>query len=492
MRLSVKILVSCIMMITLIFSVSVFSLADSEVSLVINGKKASCDVPPVIVNGRTMVPVRVLFEYYNADVSWDDNLRQAVIKSGSTVMIFNIDSRLMYLNGEAHILDAAPFIKEGRTLVPVRFISEKLNYIVNWNEASRTVSVTKPDEVSSSVTSPKPTEGEAKPPEDNSSDDNNKISVNSIQAKNTGDTYEVLVSLSEKISPKIMKLEDPYRLVFDFYGTKQALKDGNISSDNEYIIETRWAAHDEYTRLVIETAEKADYDISYVSNKNCKISIELPDNTAESKPKPVIPDGKPLVILDAGHGGYDPGAVGRDEDDNIILKEKEVCLDIAKRVQKLLEASGVSVVMTRDKDIALGDTEAEDLTKRAEIANNTDASLFISIHNNAFTSSEPNGTCILYAGLATNTDYGITGKELARNIQDYMLAYTGLYDRGIIERPGIAVLRKTKMPAVLIECAFISNPDDQKVLASNDGREKMTKAIYDGIIKSLKKMGRLD
>ncbi len=490
MRLSIKILTSCIILVALIFSVSVFSLADSDISLVINGKKANCDVPPEIVNGRTMVPVRVLFEYYNADVSWNEILRQAVIKSGDTVMIFNIDSRLMYLNGEAHTLDAAPFIKEGRTLVPVRFISEKLNYSVDWNDSTRTVSVKKTNEYTSSVTSPekedKPSE-EAPAPETLSNE-----TVSGIQAKNTGDAYEVLVTLSAKIEPKVMTLKDPHRLILDFYGTKQTIKDGNIASDNEYIAQTRWAAHDDYTRVVIETAEKADYAISYISGKNCKISITLPADTEEdTKPAPTVPKGAPLVILDAGHGGYDPGAVGRDEDDNIILKEKEVCLDIAKRVQKLLEESGVSVIMTRSTDTALGDDEAEDLNKRAEIANSTDASLFVSIHNNAFTTSDPHGTCILYAGLGTNTDYGITGKELAQNIQDYMLEYTGLFDRGIIERPGIAVLRKTKMPAVLIECAFISNPDDQKILASNDGRAKMSRAIYDGIIKSLKKMGAL-
>lgn len=482
MRPTMKILTFCIIMIAFVFSSCILCLADTEVSLVINGERADCDVPPEIVNGRTMVPVRVLFEYYNADVSWNEVLRQAVIKSGSTIMIFNIDSRLMYLNGEPHTLDAAPFIKEGRTLVPVRFISEKLNYKVGWNESTRTVTVEKPDDEDSSVTNPAP---DTNPPKDNEP----KTKLKDIQVKNTGSVYEVLVSLSAKIEPKVMTLKEPHRLILDFHDISQAIADGDIESDNEHIIETRWAVHDDYTRVVIETSEKADYSISYISGTNCKISIKLPEEDTEQRP--ALPSGAPIVIIDAGHGGHDPGALGKDDNDEIILMEKEVCLDIAKRVRDKLEASGVSVIMTRSTDIALGETEAEDLNRRAEIANNTDASLFVSIHNNSFTSGDPHGTCTLYAGLGTNTDYGITGKELAQNIHDYILEYTGLYDRGIIERPGLAVLRKTKMPAVLIECAFISNADDQKVLASKDGREKLSRAIYDGIIKSLKKMGRL-
>jgi len=112
-------------------------------------------------------------------------------------------------------------------------------------------------------------------------------------------------------------------------------------------------------------------------------------------------------------------------------------------------------------------------------------------HNNAFTNDKANGTCVLYAGLGANDDYGITGKELAQNIQDLMLKATGLYDRGIVESPGIAVLRKTKMPAALVECAFITNPDDRKLLESKSKRLDMSEAIAQGIINSLKQMGRL-
>ena len=199
--------------------------------------------------------------------------------------------------------------------------------------------------------------------------------------------------------------------------------------------------------------------------------------------------GTPVVVIDAGHGGRDPGAVGRDENGNIVLQEKDVCLNIAVKVQNLLQAQGVSVIMTRSTDIALGDTQQDDLSKRAEIANNSPACLFVSIHNNAFTNDAANGTCVLYAGLESVGDYGISGKELAQNLQNELINALGLYNRGIVESPGIAVLRKTVMPAALVECAFITNPSDRQVLATR--QDDMAIAISNAIVKSLVKMGRL-
>ena len=162
------------------------SFASQEISLVINDKKVQCEVPPIIVSDRTLVPVRVLFEYYDAKVSWNESLRQVMVISGTTVMIFNIDSKIMYLNGAVHTLDAAPIIVNDRTLVPVRFISAKLGYVVKWDEKSRTVSVTKPKETSSSVSMTKPTEKE----EDNS--DKNLVKLSSIRVNEKTD-YERIV-----------------------------------------------------------------------------------------------------------------------------------------------------------------------------------------------------------------------------------------------------------------------------------------------------------
>ena len=488
----------------IVYSFFVRSFASDEISLVINNKKVQCEVPPIISNDRTLVPVRVLFEYYDAKVSWNESLRQVMVISGTTVMIFNIDSKIMYLNGAVHTLDAAPIIVNDRTLVPVRFISEKLGYVVKWDGNSRTVSVTKPKETSSSVSITKPTEKEE--------DDKNLIKLSSIGVNDKIGYCEITLNLSEKLSPKVMTLKEPYRLIFDFYGTKCTLADGNEKLEGNIFTEVRWASHEEFTRIVVETKKECSYKISYVSGKNCKITVSSASVTPNKEPnkdtgkkdeeenssssaekeKPVIVySGTPVVVIDPGHGGYDPGAVGKDEEGNDILFEKDVCLDISTRVKNILSQNGVNVIMTRTTDVAFGEDELNDLLARCDIANNSGACLFVSIHNNAFTNNKANGVCVLYSGLESASDYGITGKKLAQNIQDALVDATGLYDRGIVESPGIVVLKKTVMPATLVECAFITCPTDRAHLESSTGKQKMANAIANAMLSSLKQMGAL-
>lgn len=502
-----KIFVLFLITLCVIFSFCASSFAADEISLVINNKKVECEVPPVISNDRTLVPVRVLFEHYNAKVSWNGELRQVMVISGTTVMIFNIDSKIVYLNGAAYTLDAPPVIINDRTLVPVRFISEKLGYIVGWDSATRTVSVSKPKETTSSVTITKPSLKE---------EDKNKIMLSSIKVNEKSDYSEITVTLSKKLAPKVMTLTEPHRLIFDFYGAKCLIDDGNQQFKSDIFTETRWASHDEFTRIVVETKEECTYKISYVSGKNCKITVSSKDSTKKDeektpvidssgktneenspssaeKEKPVIVySGIPVVVIDPGHGGYDPGAVGKDDAGNDILFEKDVCLDISTRVNSILSQNGVNVIMTRTTDVAFGEDELNDLLARCDIANNSEACLFVSIHNNAFTNNKANGVCVLYSGLESSSDYGITGKEFAQNIQNELVDATGLYDRGIVESPGIVVLKKTLMPAALVECAFITCPTDRAHLESNSGKQKIAQAISDGILSSLKQMGALN
>lgn len=502
-----KIFFSVLILLCIFACLCVTSFASDDISLVINSEKVKCEVPPVISNDRTLVPVRVLFEYYDAKVSWNESLRQVMVISGTTVMIFNIDSKIMYLNGAVHNLDAAPVIVNDRTLVPLRFISEKLGYLVGWDAKTRTVSVTKPKEHSSSVSITKPST------EEKETDD---IKLSAINVNEKTSSLDITVVLSKKLTPKVMTLKEPHRLIFDFYGTKATIADSNEKSDSKIFTETRWASHEDYTRIVVETKEECEYKISYISNKNCKITVakvgtnknnenekpkddnsenknneENTSSSGETKRPVIVYSGTPMVVIDPGHGGYDPGAIGKDEEGNDILFEKELCLDISTKVKNILSTNGVDVIMTRTTDVAFGESEIDDLLARCDIANNSGACLFVSIHNNAFTNNKANGTCVLYSGLESASDYGITNKKIAQNIQDAMVDATSLYDRGIVESPGIVVLKKTVMPAVLVECAFITCPDDQKLLGQDSGRSKMAQAIARGIITSLKEMGAL-
>jgi len=199
-----------------------------------------------------------------------------------------------------------------------------------------------------------------------------------------------------------------------------------------------------------------------------------------------VSDNRALVVIDAGHGGYDSGAIGYDEDGEPVVYESKANLAIALAVQKYLEDANVSVIMTRTKDVAMGSTEMDDLLARSEIANNSGATFFVSIHNNSFTSETASGTDILYADTENKIYDGITSKELAENIIEPLVKATGLSDRGIKDSPMMVVLRTTTMPSVLIETAFVSNPEDRKVLLDQDSIDDIGYAIAQGIVKSLK------
>ena len=143
----------------------------------------------------------------------------------------------------------------------------------------------------------------------------------------------------------------------------------------------------------------------------------------------------------------------------------------------------MNVKYTRNTDQFL---ELKEIT---DIANNYDADLFVSVHINAMENSpDVSGMMVLYNGDALGDKYGINSKEVAVNIDKQIAAAVNIKDRGIVSRPGLWVLRKTNMPAVLIECAFISNANDRAIMTDESALNAYARSIADGIKQSLETM----
>ena len=174
------------------------------------------------------------------------------------------------------------------------------------------------------------------------------------------------------------------------------------------------------------------------------------------------------VIIDAGHGGQEPGAVyeGR--------QEKEDALQLAFDVGNALERRGISVSYTRVSDVY--DSPYE----KAAMANASDADIFLSIHRNAMPVP---GTASGVENLVYE-DSGTAG-ALGRNIGE-ALAEAGWTDLGVKERPGLVVLRNTKIPAVLVEVGFINNEKDNEFLDAN--MAATADAIADGVLKTFREL----
>jgi len=176
------------------------------------------------------------------------------------------------------------------------------------------------------------------------------------------------------------------------------------------------------------------------------------------------------VCLDAGHGQHDPGAIGPNG-----LKEKDVVLAVALKLGEKLKGSNIEIIYTRtDDNPGFPKDIQQNLAKRVAIANTSKADCFVSIHCNSATNKEANGTEIYVVKLGYNAE------KLARAIQSEIIRVTELKDRGI-KTANFYVIKYTQMPAVLAEIAFISNPYEEKLLASSDFQDKVAEAIARGI-----------
>jgi N-acetylmuramoyl-L-alanine amidase len=179
-----------------------------------------------------------------------------------------------------------------------------------------------------------------------------------------------------------------------------------------------------------------------------------------------------LIYIDPGHGGRDPGAVGPAK-----TQEKNNTLSEAQYLATFLGGYQCDVRLTRNSDVSLGATAGADLSARANAANNAGASFFISVHNDANTSPQPHG--------ATTYIYGVGGQaeKFAHAVQPELATF-GFQDRGI-NVANFAVLRETKMPAILCETGFISNSEEERNLADANFRQRIGEALGRGLVKAL-------
>ncbi|MBD5403036.1 N-acetylmuramoyl-L-alanine amidase [bacterium] len=202
------------------------------------------------------------------------------------------------------------------------------------------------------------------------------------------------------------------------------------------------------------------------------------DNTLTIKIKkyPTIDSSRPLkdltVVVDAGHGGNEFGAIGC-----LGHKEKEINLHIAMKIKSLLENAGANVIMTRQKDESLS------LKDRVDITNNNNADLFISIHNNALPDSsahlKTSGTEVYY--------FYPQSKAFAKSVLESITKETGMKNNKA-RAESFAVIRNTNCPAILVEIGYMINPEDNAKLIDPEFQNKAAKSILHGLEKYLNEL----
>ena len=205
--------------------------------------------------------------------------------------------------------------------------------------------------------------------------------------------------------------------------------------------------------------------------------------TASEEVIKIMPITNKTIIVDAGHGGIDPGSMTDDQS----VKEKDVNLKITKKVKELLEASGAMVILTRNDDTSLYTEQVgktirqkynENLKNRKKIIEESSADMFISIHLNKFQESKYYGAQTFYpAGKEDD-------KQLATYIQGELKRVVDkTNNRKIKSTNDIYLIKDNEIPSTLIECGFLSNDKEAKLLNDEEYQDQIAWAIYVGIQK---------
>ena len=189
---------------------------------------------------------------------------------------------------------------------------------------------------------------------------------------------------------------------------------------------------------------------------------------------------KICIVIDAGHGGNDPGKVGVNH-----ALEKDINLALALKLRDLLEQKDIEVILTRDSDVGLypdsaSNKKAADMQARCQIITEADPVFTISLHQNSYPSAEVKGAQVFYYGQSEK------GESLALILQESLISHLDPENtRTAKANDSYYMIKKTPTPTVIVECGFLSNPVEADLLQDEEYQNKLARAIYMGILEYL-------
>lgn len=631
-----------------------------EITIKIDGMKMTPkDMPAVAIDGRTMLPMRQIAQELGCEVVWNEAAQQVYVVNDDYTLVFEINKNIGFKNGKEFTMDVPPMIVNDRTMLPVRALATALDLEITWDDPSRTVSIgtqgTTPTTPTTPPTTPttsyvtlnkvgmpaSKTAGQTFTIQANGAIPSYKETIvaddkivldfygtksglaSTITATNSsivtavrtaqhtdedgsvytrvvldlsgkkkyevtqsGDGTKVYISFDkvtvEHISMKhnknsdkdiieiegdgalganVFTLSNPNRIVVDIPNVVSELDSTLDVDDLDFVSAGRVGMFEETTlRLVFEVGDLTEYSYTegnydmtleiyrstlknmlYDTNREVLYlekedtiktgNVKINDHYLDGYTEIVLPgdyedvygygtyqiggdviedikvstsggkttlrfdqnriscyeiedDGDRYIIsvknpkevydkvllLDAGHGGKDPGTSGNG------LVEKNLTLTIMQKVANELKNGDIKVYVTRDSDVY------PENNTRAKTANQI-AHMMVSIHMNAVESggATANGTEVLYQVHSNDATIGLTSKELAEILQSSIISATGNFNRGTKLRTDLLILNGTTVPAVIIETVFLSNPGDALKISQSAYQDTVAQAIADGI-----------
>lgn len=387
------------------------------------------------------------------------------------------------INEDSLKTDYSPYIKEGRTFVPIREITEKLGADVKWNGKDKSIKITlNGDVINMQIDNSKVTVNDKKIELDRAQAP--QLALYSKPRKETK-TMVPLRFISETFGYNVDWNNDKVRAEISTEKTNSIVED-NKNKDKKNKKKTQKSKNSKVNSKSIfddnffqsNTEKKETKNIKNQINKGNEDKIfEEADLDLKEKKNRVIKDkieinGKLNIVIDPGHGGKDSGAVAVDG----YTYEKDLNLLVAENLmEKLNENSEINARITRTRD------EFIKLLDRASVSNDSNADLFLSIHFNSSDNSSAQGIEVLYASEKNVKIKDTVQKHFASCLQKALIRETGALDRGIKNTPAIIVLNKTKNVSALVELGFLSNESDLENIKDPDYIDKLARGIYNGI-----------
>ena len=299
------------------------------------------------------------------------------------------------------------------------------------------------------------------------------IAIYTYSAKKIDDTKDVLQFVfTEPVVHSVKKFDDKVEInLYNSSGFNHDAYKKGLNSEVLSKLRTEQLKPSGIKVIIpIKSTTLLNYQESF-DNKQLKLTIFTPkeEEIKQSKPTPAVITRNPnvrTIVIDAGHGGTDVGATREG------YYEKDITLDIAERLEKILKKKGFNVLMTRDKDIYVS------LQDRVQYTEDNKGDLFVSIHVNSSVTPEGNGLETHY--------YTPQSYDFAQIVHKEFVSAIDSKDRGLFKSK-FYVINHTTCPSILVETGFISNPEERKELLTSSRKQKTAEAIAKGILKYLGK-----
>ena len=375
----------------------------------------------------------------------------------------SIEKNISWTNIESQLISKMTLNASGSNVKGVIELTEDTSYSIEnaTNGVHLVLQVAQLDEENPDIENPDIEDPNEENPEQNNPDNDQSENIIVGLSYTSGSKPKLtLGGVKGSIAPQI-KVTDDYRnkrITFDLGGDYSSVIKTETRVINDAYISTISVSNPGTTKITIETKTIYTCNITQ-DNENLVLEMVRPKDKYSQ-----------IVVLDIGHGGSDSGAVANG------LKEKVVNFNQGMALYRLLEADPtIKVYMTRETDVY------PTLQFRSALANEIDADLFVSIHNNA-ASASVSGAETLYFPSTTDT----RGKTMAQLVQNAIVNNCGMGNRGIKARSDLYVLRTTNMPAILIETGFLTNTRDASRINTSSFINTWSKAVYNAIVEGFK------